>query len=92
MTIIYYYTSVSSNMETKKHQQRIEMVLDSKKIEYERCDIASSEDDKKKMRELMGDPKALPPQLFNGDQYLGEYTAFEAAVENGELEKFLKLE
>lgn len=47
------------------------MVLDSKKIEYERCDIASSEEDKKKMRDLMGDAKALPPQLFNGDQYLG---------------------
>lgn len=34
-------------------------------------DVASSEEDKAKMRELSGNPKALPPQLFNGDTYCG---------------------
>lgn len=47
------------------------MVLDSKKIEHEKVDVAASEDHKKKMRDLIGDPKALPPQLFNDDEYCG---------------------
>lgn len=55
----------------KKQQQRIENVLDSKKIAYEKVDIAASEDSKKKMRDLSGNPTALPPQLFNEDTYCG---------------------
>ena len=55
----------------KKHQQRIVMVLASKKIAYEEVDIASSEEAKNKMREIAQDPKALPPQIANGDQYCG---------------------
>lgn len=47
------------------------MVLDSKKIQYEKIDIAADEDAKQKMRDGMGDPKGLPPQLFNGDDYCG---------------------
>ena len=47
------------------------MVLDSKKIEYEVKDISSSEEDKAKMREICGDPRALPPQIVNGDQHCG---------------------
>ena len=62
----------------KKQQQKIEMILDAKKIPYNKLDIAADEGLKKKMRELAGDPKALPPQLCNGDQYCGvssEYSA-----------------
>lgn len=62
---------IKSLLQLKKQQQKIEMLLDSKKIEYEKLDIAASEDFKKKMRDLIGDPKALPPQLFNEDQYCG---------------------
>jgi len=47
------------------------MVLDSKKIEYSVVDISASEDSKKKIREIAADPKALPPQITNGDQYCG---------------------
>ena len=47
------------------------MVLASKKIAYEEVDIASSEEAKNKMREIAQDPKALPPQIANGDQYCG---------------------
>lgn len=47
------------------------MILSSKKIEFEQIDISASEEAKKKMRDLIGDPKALPPQIFNGDQYCG---------------------
>ncbi len=39
-------------------------------------DIASSEEVKNQMRELSGDPKALPPQLCNGDEYCGVSACF----------------
>ena len=55
----------------KKHQQRIEMVLGGMKIDYEVIDVASDESNKQKMRDICGDPKALPPQLCNGDKYCG---------------------
>ncbi|KAJ8027179.1 SH3 domain-binding glutamic acid-rich-like protein 3 [Holothuria leucospilota] len=67
------------------------MVLDSKKIQYEKIDIAADEDAKQKMRDGMGDPKGLPPQLFNGDDYCGDFAKFDEAVEDEKLEEFLKL-
>ena len=33
--------------------------------------MASSVEDKEKMRALVGNPSALPPQIANGDQYCG---------------------
>ncbi|XP_073348356.1 SH3 domain-binding glutamic acid-rich-like protein 3 [Pagrus major] len=91
MTITVFVTSVSSSTEIKKHQQRISMVLDSKKIPHKDVDISADEDSKALMREIAGDKTALPPQIANGNVYCGDYAAFEAAVEAEELEKFLKL-
>ncbi|XP_077568349.1 SH3 domain-binding glutamic acid-rich-like protein 3 isoform X2 [Stigmatopora nigra] len=90
-SIVYYYASVSGNMELKKRQQRIEMALDGKGIKYEKVDITASQEAKDKMRAIVGDPTALPPQICNGNQYCGDFVMFEVAVENGELENFLKL-
>lgn len=67
------------------------MILDSKKIEHKKIDISSSDDDKQKMREIVGDPEALPPQISNGDCYCGDFEAFINAVEEETLEQFLKL-
>ena len=47
------------------------MILDSKKFDYDKVDIAGNEAAKAKMREMMGDSKGLPPQLTKGDEYLG---------------------
>ena len=60
-------------MQVKKKQQRIEMILSNnyKGTEVEYVDVAASEDAKAKMRELSGNPKAVPPQFFNGDVYCG---------------------
>ena len=55
----------------KKQQQKITMILDSKKIVYNKLDVAADESLKQQMRDKMGDPKGLPPQLFNGDTYCG---------------------
>ena len=47
------------------------MILDSKKIDYDSVDIAGNEEGKKKMRDIMGDPRGLPPRLTKGDVDLG---------------------
>lgn len=56
-----FISEVSSNMETKIHQQKIMMVLDGKKIPYECIDIASCEERKKEMRDKSGNDEAIPP-------------------------------
>lgn len=89
--ITLYYSSVSSNLELKKRQQKIMMILDSKKIDYDKVDIAGNDAAKQKMRDLMGNQTGLPPRLTKGETDLGGYDEFEDAVENGELSVFLKL-
>ena len=91
MSVKVYISSVSGNADIHKQQQRLQMVLEAKKIAAEYIDVAATQGAKERMRELMGDPKAIPPQIFNGDQYCGNYEAFDDAVEDDELEEFLKL-
>ena len=47
------------------------MVLEGKNIKFEKIDISLVDGAKEKMREISGDPTALPPQLCKGDTYLG---------------------
>ncbi|CAJ1078190.1 SH3 domain-binding glutamic acid-rich-like protein 3 [Xyrichtys novacula] len=75
----------------RKGQDKIFMVLDSKKIEYEKVDITVGSDNKDLMRSVAGNPSALAPQISNGDIYCGDFAAFENAIEMEELEQFLKL-
>jgi len=89
--ITLYYTSVSSSMEIKKKQQKIQDVLESKKIEFTRIDISADSAHRVEMREIVGNEKALPPQLVSGTSYCGDYEAFFDAVEDGSLQEFLKL-
>lgn len=79
------------------------MILDSKNISYEIIDI--SEPGKEEEKDFMhanstanggtaSDPNPrhpLPPQLFNGTEYCGDYDQFELANEIDNLEVFLKL-
>ena len=59
------------NTQIKKAQQHIKMILDGKKIKYEEVDVAADSEAKDKMREIIGDDKALPPKIFKGDTYCG---------------------
>lgn len=49
----------------------MEMILDGKKIDYDKVDIAKNIDARQTMRNIIGDPTALPPQLTKGDKHLG---------------------
>ncbi|XP_050307288.1 SH3 domain-binding glutamic acid-rich protein homolog [Anthonomus grandis grandis] len=103
MVVKVYISGISGNKEVKKRQQRVQLILDSKNINYELLDIAepNMEDAKEYMQnnsKMMGgtisDPNPrhpLPPQIFNDDEYCGDYDAFDMANEMDEMEKFLKL-
>ncbi|XP_032291033.1 SH3 domain-binding glutamic acid-rich protein homolog isoform X3 [Drosophila virilis] len=103
MVLKVYVSGMSGNKEVKKRQQRVLMILDSKNIQYDTVDI--TEPGKEGEKELMqnkstsnggtvSDPEPrhpLPPQIFNDDEYCGDYDAFDMANEIDTLEVFLKL-
>ncbi|EDO47143.1 predicted protein [Nematostella vectensis] len=70
--ITVYISRQSANNQMKKQQNWIDMVLKSvTDIEVEVVDISVDPELKDKMRALMNDETALPPQIFNGEQYCG---------------------
>ncbi|XP_067645016.1 enolase-phosphatase E1 isoform X4 [Eurosta solidaginis] len=103
MVLKVYISGMSGNKEVKKRQQRVLMILDSKNIKYDIVDI--TEPGKESEKELMqtkstsngatvSDPEPrhpLPPQIFNEEDYCGDYDAFDLANEIDTLEQFLKL-
>ncbi|CAK1603997.1 unnamed protein product [Parnassius mnemosyne] len=104
MVVKVYMSGISGNKEVKKRQQRVLMILDSKNIKYEIIDITEPgrETDKDFMQNnaksnggTVSDPNPrspLPPQLFNDEEYCGDYDQFDMANEVDTLEQFLKLE
>jgi hypothetical protein len=103
MVIKVYVSSMSGNMLMRVKQDHIKRIFDSKKIPYEEIDVASprSEKDKELMQEIVrkSSPdsdtavaKPLPPQLFHGDNYRGDYEGFFEAVETESMYKYLGLE
>ncbi|KAK7872581.1 hypothetical protein R5R35_013806 [Gryllus longicercus] len=96
MVVKIYISGISGNKEVKKHQQRVMMILDSKNIEYVVVDITEpgKESDKEFMQKNSNakDSKyPLPPQMFNEEEYCGDYEDFDLANEVDDLEKFFKL-
>nr|AGM33000.1 glutaredoxin GRX-like domain containing protein [Coptotermes formosanus] len=96
MVVKVYISGISGNKEVKKHQQRVLMILDSKNIEYVVVDITEpgKENEKEFMQQNSKAKEAkhpLPPQIFNDDDYCGDYEEFDLANEIDELDKFLKL-
>lgn len=89
-----YYASVTGSLELRKQQERIFMVLDSSGYVYEKIDVTQQEGGEYKaraeMRQISGIERALPPQFIRGSEYLGDYDAFEAAIEDEDLKTFLR--
>ncbi|KAJ8958823.1 hypothetical protein NQ318_019584 [Aromia moschata] len=104
MVIKVYISGTSGNKEVKKRQQRVLLILDSKNVNYEVIDIAEPGAEEAKdfvqnnatsMGATISDPSPrhpLPPQIFNDDDYCGDYDQFDMANEVDEMEKFLKLQ
>ncbi|XP_055044481.1 SH3 domain-binding glutamic acid-rich-like protein 3 [Paramisgurnus dabryanus] len=91
MTITIYFTSVSGSREVKQQQTQIFDYLDAKQIKYFTVDISQSPENKEQMRKKVGNPTAMPPQVFNGDKYCGDFQKFFQAIEDEKPEAFFKL-
>eukprot|EP00092_Neocalanus_flemingeri_P098539 GFUD01125665.1.p1 GENE.GFUD01125665.1~~GFUD01125665.1.p1 ORF type:complete len:179 (-),score=65.65 GFUD01125665.1:129-593(-) len=87
----------SGSKEISNAQHRITMILKSLGIVMEVVDISAPgvEEQRDFMRagakKKEGQRFALPPQLFNGEKYCGDYDDFDVANEDDELEEFLGL-
>ncbi|KAF7686235.1 SH3 domain-binding glutamic acid-rich-like protein 3 [Silurus meridionalis] len=91
MGVKLYYTTVTASREVKSQQAEVMRILESKNIQYELIDISVGGDVRNEMRTKSGNPTAAPPQIFNDDEYCGDYEMFSEAVEADTVEKFLKI-
>ncbi|XP_014214366.1 SH3 domain-binding glutamic acid-rich protein homolog [Copidosoma floridanum] len=95
MVIKIYISRISGSKEVKKRQQRVLMILDSKNVGYQVIDITEpgkeAEKEFMQLNSMAKDSKyPIPPQIFNEEDYCGDYEDFDEANEMDELEKFLK--
>jgi len=90
-----YISNNNGNKEIETSQQRILMILKSLGIPLKVVDISApgSEEERDYMRangkKKEGARNVLPPQVFNGDKYCGDYDDFDIANEDDKLEEFL---
>uniref|UniRef100_A0A663LRB2 SH3 domain-binding glutamic acid-rich-like protein 3 n=1 Tax=Athene cunicularia TaxID=194338 RepID=A0A663LRB2_ATHCN len=70
-TLKVYSTSVTGSREIKSQQSEVTRILDGKNIKYELVDISQDNALREEMRAKAGNPKAIPPQIVNGDHYCG---------------------
>ncbi|XP_072531549.1 SH3 domain-binding glutamic acid-rich-like protein 3 [Salminus brasiliensis] len=91
MGIKLYYTTVTASREVKSQQAEVMRILESKNIQFELIDISVGGALRDEMRTKSSNPTAVPPQIFNDDQYCGNYEMFSEAVEEDTVEQFLKI-
>jgi len=95
MGVRIFLSNGSGNKEIENNQQRIRMVLTTRNIEFVTIDISAP--GMQDMRTFMrmngrkreGQRNVLPPQIFNGEEYRGDYEGFDIANEDDDLEEFL---
>jgi len=98
MGIRVYISANSGNQKLENEQQKIVLVLTMRKKEFEVIDIMKPGNqnhrtymrDRGKKKE--GQRNVLPPQIFNGDDYIGDFEDFDLANEDDVLEEFLGIE
>ncbi|XP_032486376.1 SH3 domain-binding glutamic acid-rich protein-like isoform X2 [Phocoena sinus] len=87
----------TSSPEIRKKQQEVVGFLEANKIDFKEFDIAGDEDNRRWMREnVPGEKKPqngipLPPQIFNEEQYCGDFDSFFSAKEENIIYSFLGL-
>merc|ERR1712050_750418 len=92
--IMIFISGNSGSKEITNRQHRILMILKSLGIAMKQVDISAPGMDEQRdfMRagaKKKGQRHALPPQIFNGEKYCGDYDDFDVANEDDELEEFL---
>ncbi|KAG7483689.1 hypothetical protein MATL_G00041020 [Megalops atlanticus] len=97
MVIKVFLASSSGSTAIKKKQQDVLGLLEALKVNYMQVDIATNEENRAWMREnVPGEKKPangipLPPQIFNEENYCGDYETFFDAKEDNQVFAFLGL-
>uniref|UniRef100_A0A670YD54 SH3 domain binding glutamate rich protein like 3 n=1 Tax=Pseudonaja textilis TaxID=8673 RepID=A0A670YD54_PSETE len=66
------YSKVSMNREeVKQRQSEVLRILDGNRLKYQLVDVSLSDSLLQEMRDKVGKADAVPPQIFNGDEYCG---------------------
>jgi len=95
--ICVYMTSVSSKLQISKQQRAILDFLDARGIEYRPVDMCANLKARGQMLEKLPEEskpegkQILPPQVFNGEDYCGDYEQFFDAREMDLIYSFFKL-
>ncbi|MBN3310876.1 SH3L2 protein, partial [Amia calva] len=85
------------SLQIKKRQQDVVGFLEANRIVFEEVDITMQEEKRLWMYKNMPEEKLpekgnpLPPQIFNGEQYCGDYEDFFQSKENNTVFSFLGL-
>ncbi|XP_073473344.1 SH3 domain-binding glutamic acid-rich protein [Aquarana catesbeiana] len=97
MVIKVFVATVAGSTAIKKKQQEVVGFLEANRIDFEQRDIACNDDNRKWMRDnVPGEKKPengipLPPQIFNEEQYCGDFESFFDAKEGNEIYVFFGL-
>uniref|UniRef100_A0A4X2LZW3 SH3 domain binding glutamate rich protein n=1 Tax=Vombatus ursinus TaxID=29139 RepID=A0A4X2LZW3_VOMUR len=97
MVIKVFVATSSGSIAIRKKQQEVVGFLEANKIDFKELDIAGDEDNRRWMREnVPGEKKPqngipLPPQIFNEEQYCGDFESFFSAKEENIIYSFLGL-
>nr|XP_046246437.1 SH3 domain-binding glutamic acid-rich protein isoform X15 [Scatophagus argus] len=97
MVIKVFLASSSGSTAIKKKQQDVVGFLEALKVDYTQLDIACNEENRMWMRQNVPVEKKptngipLPPQIFNEDNYCGDYETFFNAKEDNSVYEFLGL-
>ncbi|XP_051961770.1 SH3 domain-binding glutamic acid-rich-like protein 2 [Xyrauchen texanus] len=97
MVIRVYIASSSGSIVLKKNQQAIVSFLEANRINFEEVDITMLEDQRLWMYQNIPEEKRpekgnpLPPQIFSGDDYCGDYEDFFQSKETNTVFSFLRL-
>ncbi|XP_078265802.1 SH3 domain-binding glutamic acid-rich protein-like [Rhinoraja longicauda] len=97
MVIKVFIANQSGSTAIKKKQQDVLGFLEANKIDFKEMDIAAHEENRKWMRANVSGEKCpqngipLPPQIFNDEQYCGDFDSFFNAKEDNGVYAFLGL-
>merc|ERR1711979_170387 len=95
--IMIFISGNSGSKEITNRQHRILMILKSLGIAMKQVDISAPGMDEQRdfmrasAKKKEGQRFPLPPQIFHGEKYCGDYDDFDVANEDDELEEFLNI-
>jgi len=98
MGVRIFVSGNCGNQKIETEQQKIFLVLQTRKIEFEAIDIMHPGNQKlrtfmrEKGKKKEGARNVIPPQIFNGEEFRGDFDDFDIANEDDLLEEFLGLE